>query len=100
MYPTTPEAHIRSKVSMKSPSRRSCSKLTSLSMDRTSTPNDNNAADKGRWEPQHMSRKILVDRLDSTCVIKRLEDSVGGMVAGMDETFCETGRCSEFGGEM
>ena len=47
-----------------------------------------------------MSRKILVDRLDSTCVIKRLEGPVGGMVAGMDETFCETGRCSEFGGEM
>ena len=47
-----------------------------------------------------MSRKILVDRLDSTCVIKRLEESVSGMVAGMDETFCETGRYSEFCGEM
>ena len=47
-----------------------------------------------------MSRKILVDRLDSICAVKRLEGSVGGMVAEMDETLCETSRCSEFCGEV
>ena len=46
-----------------------------------------------------MSRKILSERLDSTCCTNCLDGPVDVMVAGIGETFCETVGLSEFGGE-